>query len=98
MQNLSRSEAQIRAHVFVSGKVQGVGYRFSALDEARRLGINGWVKNLLDRRVEAVFEGSKAVVEEMIEWCNQGPPGAVVQDVMVEYETPQGLQGFETRR
>lgn len=98
MQNLSTSEAQIRAHVFISGKVQGVGYRFSALDEARRLGINGWVKNLLDRRVEAVFEGSQALVEEMIEWCQQGPPGAVVQDVMVEYETPQGLRGFETRR
>ncbi len=98
MQNRVTSEAEIRAHVFISGKVQGVGYRFSTLHEARRLGINGWVKNLLDRRVEAVFEGSKVLVEVMIQWCQQGPTGAVVQDVVVEYETPEGLRGFEMKR
>jgi acylphosphatase len=62
------------------------------------LGINGWVRNLSDGRVEALFEGSKAAVEEMIKWCRQGPRGAVVKDVAVEYEEPEGLQGVETRR
>lgn len=62
------------------------------------MGINGWVRNLSDGRVEALFEGSKAAVEEMINWCRLGPRGAVVKDVAVEYEEPEGLQGFEIRR
>ncbi|MBW4545853.1 MAG: acylphosphatase [Symplocastrum torsivum CPER-KK1] len=98
MPNPSQQQEQIRAHVFITGRVQGVGYRFSTRDEANRLGINGWVRNLSDGRVEALFEGSKAAVEEMISWCHQGPRGAVVKDVAVEYEEPEGLQGFETRR
>ena len=98
MPNPSQQQEQIRVHVFVTGRVQGVGYRFSTMDEANRLGINGWVRNLPDGRVEALFEGSKAAVEEMISWCRQGPRTAVVKDVAVEYEEPEGLQGFETRR
>jgi len=98
MPNPSQQQEPIRAHVFVTGRVQGVGYRFSTRDEANRLGINGWVRNLSDGRVEALFEGSKAAVEEMINWCRQGPRGAVVKDVAVEYEEPEGLQGFEIRR
>jgi acylphosphatase len=90
--------AKIRVHVLVSGRVQGVGYRYSTADEANRLGISGWVRNLADGRVEAVFEGSKAAVEEMIQWCYQGPPAAAVKDVAVEYETPEDLQLFEMRR
>ncbi len=62
------------------------------------MGINGWVRNLSDGRVEALFEGSKAAVEEMINWCRQGPRAAVVKDVAVEYEELEGLRGFETRR
>jgi acylphosphatase len=98
MQDPSVLQDQIRAHVLVSGRVQGVGYRFSAVDEARRLGVKGWVCNLADGRVEAVFEGSKSAVEQMICWCRQGPLGAVVQDVVVEYGTPEGFPGFEIRR
>jgi acylphosphatase len=98
MKNLSTSEAQVRAHVLISGRVQGVGYRFFTVNEARRLGINGWVQNLPDKRVEAVFEASQGNVEAMILWCHHGPPGAVVQDVLVEYEVPEGLRGFETLR
>lgn len=86
---------KIRAHVFVSGIVQGVGYRFATLDLANRLGVSGWVRNLPDERVEAIFEGSKAVVEEIIHWCHQGPPGAVVKDVVVDYEEPEGIPGFK---
>ena len=68
------------------------------MDEADRLGVYGWVRNLPDGRVEAVFEGSKTVVDEMIRWCHQGSRAAVVKDVAVKYEEPEGLRGFETRR
>jgi len=98
MQNPSAPQEQIRAHVFVSGRVQGVGYRYSTMDEAQRLGVNGWVRNLPDGRVEAVFEGSRTVVEEIIRWCHKGPSAAVVKEVAVEYEELEGLRGFETRR
>jgi acylphosphatase len=91
-------QGKIRAHVFVSGMVQGVGYRFSTLDEANQLSVSGWVRNLPDGRVEAVFEGTRNVVEQMIRWCHDGSPAAVVKDVAIEYEEPSGLQGFEMRR
>jgi acylphosphatase len=86
----------IRARVFVSGVVQGVGYRYTTVQQARNLGLNGWVRNLNDGRVEAVFEGEKAAVEEMIQWCHRGPSAAVVKDVSVEMESIEGLLGFKT--
>ncbi|NEO32933.1 MAG: acylphosphatase [Symploca sp. SIO3C6] len=98
MQNISAPQEQIRAHVFISGRVQGVGYRYSTLHQAKLLGISGWVQNLFDGRVEAVFEGTVEAIQAMIRWCYQGPLSAVVQDVAVDYETPEGLQGFEVRR
>jgi len=85
----------IRVHVFVSGRVQGVGYRASTWDMAQLLKLSGWVRNLRDGRVEAVFEGPKAQVEEMIRWCHQGPPTATVQTIELDHESPEGLQGFE---
>ncbi|MER3492873.1 MAG: acylphosphatase [Mastigocladus sp. ERB_26_2] len=88
----------IRVHLFISGRVQGVGYRFATVDTASQLGLSGWVRNLPDGRVEAVFEGVQEVVEEMIRWCHQGPPAAMVKDVVVEYEEPEGLNRFEVRR
>jgi acylphosphatase len=88
----------IRAHVFISGRVQGVGYRYATVDTASQLGLTGWVRNLPDSRVEAVFEGAREVVEEMVRWCHIGPPAAVVQNVVVEYEEPEGLLLFEVRR
>ena len=98
MPNQSPLHEHIRAHVFISGRVQGVGYRYSTVNEARRLGVNGWVRNLADGRVEAVFEGMQEIVEEIISWCHKGPTAAVVKDVAVEYEELEGLRGFETRR
>ncbi|MEA5595112.1 acylphosphatase [Rivularia sp. UHCC 0363] len=86
---------QVRAHAFISGKVQGVGYRYSTMNAAKNLGLNGWVRNLADNRVEAVFEGVTEVVEEMIRWCHGGPTNAIVKDVQVEYSEVEGLQGFE---
>lgn len=87
-----------RAHVFVSGHVQGVYYRANTRDRARELGIDGWVQNLRDGRVEAIFEGDSEAVEEMIEWCHDGSPAANVEAVEVERESPQGESDFEIRR
>jgi len=86
-----------RAHVFVSGKVQGVFYRATTRDRARDAGVDGWVRNLDDGRVEAVFEGDPDAVEALVEWCHTGSPRAAVDGVDVEYGEPQGETGFEVR-
>lgn len=88
----------ICAHVFVSGRVQGVGYRMSTYEVAKDLGVSGWVRNLPDGRVEAIFEGTRDVVEDMIAWCRRSNPPVLVKDVVVEYEAPQSRRGFEIRR
>ncbi|MFB6109906.1 MAG: acylphosphatase [Halodesulfurarchaeum sp.] len=87
-----------RAHVFVSGTVQGVYFRANTREEARKRSVDGWVRNLEDGRVEAVFEGPESAVEEMIEWCHEGSPKATVTDVSVTWEEPTGEEGFEIRR
>jgi len=86
-----------RAHVFVSGRVQGVFFRATTRDRATEHGVDGWVKNLDDGRVEAVFEGSEDAVEAMVEFCHEGSPQAHVEDIEVEYEEPEGLDDFEIR-
>ncbi|WP_132058525.1 acylphosphatase [Halorussus amylolyticus] len=87
-----------RARVFVSGTVQGVYYRANTRDTAREKDIDGWVRNLADGRVEAVFEGPEDTVAEMVEWCHTGSPAADVDDVEVEYADPEGEDGFRIRR
>ena len=89
---------RVRAHVLVSGRVQGVYYRATTRDTARERGVDGWVKNLDDGRVEAVFEGDRGAVESMIEWCHTGSPSAQVDEVDAECGDPSGLEGFEIRR
>ncbi len=89
---------RIRAHVFVSGHVQGVYYRATTRQTAREKDVDGWVKNLDDGRVEAVFEGDRTSVEMMVEWCHTGSPDARVEGVEYEYGDPIGLAGFEIRR
>ncbi|MGQ9543025.1 MAG: acylphosphatase [Candidatus Bathyarchaeia archaeon] len=74
---------KVRAHVYVSGKVQGVFFRYETKKLAVRLGVSGWVRNLPDGRVEVVFEGEREAVEDMIEFCKRGPPGADVERVEV---------------
>ncbi|GAB6877855.1 acylphosphatase [Halorubrum gandharaense] len=91
------SDERQRAHVFVSGRVQGVYYRATTRDTAREAGVDGWVRNLDDGRVEAVFEGPPDAVEELVTWCKTGSPAAEVDDVSVEREEPEGLDGFEVR-
>ncbi|RRJ33617.1 acylphosphatase [Halocatena pleomorpha] len=87
-----------RAHVFVSGRVQGVYYRATTREAATERGVDGWVKNLDDGRVEAVFEGPSGAVESMVEWCHTGSTRADVNDVTVEYGDPEGVAGFQVRR
>jgi len=89
---------RVRAHVFVSGRVQGVYYRASTRDKAREEGVDGWVKNLDDGRVEAVFEGPKRAVDAMTEWCETGSRAANVRSVEVTTAEPAGIEGFEIRR
>jgi len=84
-----------RAHVFVRGDVQGVGFRYSTLDAARSLGLAGWVRNCADGSVEAVFEGPRDAVEQMVQWSHRGPPAAHVTKVDVAWEEATGkLSGF----
>jgi acylphosphatase len=75
-----------RAHIIISGKVQGVYFRGFVRDAARRLGVNGYVRNTLDGRVEAVMEGEKEKVENLIALCRQGPPASRVDKVDVTWE------------
>lgn len=84
----------VRAHVVITGRVQGVGFRYSTVDEASTRGLAGWVRNLPNGRVEAVFEGPKPDVESMIEWCRQGPPSARVTNIDVKWEAAKGERDF----
>ena len=88
-----------RAHVRVRGRVQGVFFRGSAEDEARALGLGGWVRNDTNGTVEAVVEGEEKLVDRFVVWCHQGPPGALVTDVEVEREEATGeFRDFRIRR
>ncbi len=88
-----------RIHVFASGRVQGVFFRASTRKRARELGLTGWVKNLPDGRVEAVFEGTNGGIKEMIEWMRHGPPLARVKNLEVEHSSFQGeFKDFKIRR
>jgi acylphosphatase len=81
---------QVRVHVVIEGRVQGVFFRASTRDEARARGLAGWVRNRADGRVEAVFEGDKAMVENMLTWCRKGPPYAYVDHVDIDWQPYQG--------
>jgi acylphosphatase len=89
---------KVRAHVYVSGRVQGVFFRSETQDEALRHGVTGWVRNLPDGKVEAVFEGEKKAVEKLIEFCRRGPPGARVTKVDISWEPYTGeFKDFKIR-
>lgn len=88
----------VRAHVFVSGRVQGVYFRDTARRVALRRGVRGWVRNLWDGRVEAVFEGPPADVAALVDWCHRGPAEARVTGVEVRHEPATGeFSRFEVR-
>jgi acylphosphatase len=83
-----------RRRVIVSGRVQGVGFRAACRRAALDAHVAGWVRNLSDGRVEAVFEGDAVDVEQMLSWCRQGPTYAEVESVEVVEEAPRGETGF----
>jgi len=84
------TKEKTRAHVFIRGKVQGVYFRQNTKQGATKHRVTGWVCNLLDGRVEAVFEGDKIDVNEVIEWCHIGPLNSRVDDVDVRFEKYSG--------
>jgi acylphosphatase len=85
-----------RAHVRVSGQVQGVFFRDSTRQKAEELGLAGWVRNMPDGQVEALFEGPTEKVREMVTWCEEGPQRASVENVDTNFENAGGdLEGFE---
>ncbi len=87
-----------QVHMVVSGRVQGVFFRGAAAQEARALGLSGWVRNLPDGRVEIVAEGGRRNLEMLFAWAHQGPPAARVEEVEVEWSEYEGkLHGFEVR-
>ena len=84
------SDRKTRAHVLVSGKVQGVYFWQNTKEVATKQNVTGWVRNLPDGRVEAVFEGGEKDVGDLIKWCQVGPPKASVQDVNVKFQKYAG--------
>ncbi|MFZ2330225.1 MAG: acylphosphatase [Atribacterota bacterium] len=84
MKNIKEND-RVCAHILVSGRVQGVAFRYYARNMAYQLGVGGWIKNLANGQVELVVDGSKNSVNEMIEWCKQGPRMAQVENVEVDW-------------
>jgi acylphosphatase len=96
--NSSDRSNQICRRVLITGRVQGVGYRYTTQEQALVLSIVGWVRNLPDGRVEAMVEGDPAQVDEMIQWFHNGPAGARVRAVVMEDQPLQKFEQFEIRR
>lgn len=87
----------VRYRVLVSGVVQGVGFRDACRRTAERQGVSGWVRNLPDGGVEAVFEGPAEAVDALVAWTRHGPRFAEVKEVRVQAEPPEGISGFQIR-
>jgi acylphosphatase len=87
----------IRRRVVVHGRVQGVFFRDTCRQQADAQRVTGWVRNLPDGSVEAVFEGEQPAVDAMTRWCREGPARARVEDLEVQEQPPTGERGFEVR-
>lgn len=94
---LGRDDECVRAHVWVTGRVQGVWFRGATAEEAERLGVAGWVRNLPDGRVEAVFEGRRSAVDVAVAWCRRGPRSARVDHLEVAWEEVADEREFRVR-
>src|SRR5689334_4823988 len=94
----------IARHVIISGKVQGVGYRYALAEMAHRLNVDGWCKNLPDGQVEAWLQGNPENVSQLLDWMHQGPPQAVVEHVEIEHQAvlepllQETIHTFEIRK
>ena len=82
---MEKINQKICAHIIIKGRVQGVAFRYHARNLAYQLGVYGWIRNLFNGDVELLVEGSKKIVEEMVEWCKEGPRQAVVEDIRIEW-------------
>ena len=91
------SVEEIARRGFVSGRVQGVAFRYYARDQAQAFGVAGWVRNLPDGRVEFHCQGRPSLVSAFIEWLHEGPPMARVSDVEVEETATSSIAGFDIR-
>ena len=92
-------DQKARVHLRIKGRVQGVGFRFSTVDEARRLGVTGWVRNTYDGDVELVAEGPRDRLQQLVTWCHAGPRGALVTDVEEQWLPYAGeFDAFRIRR
>ena len=83
-------------HLLISGRVQGVGFRYSMAEEAGRLGATGWVRNRRDGTVEAVLDGPAGVVDALLAWARREPPSTRVTDVLIS-ESAETFERFEMR-
>ena len=90
-------EDKTRVHVFVSGDVQGLGFRQAIADKAKEQSVTGWVRNLPDGRVEAVLEGPRDEVYRVVGLCRAGPKGARVSNVQVDREPPRNEKTFKIK-
>ena len=87
--------AIIRRQILISGRVQGVGFRWATIEQATRLGLNGFVRNLEDGRVEAVAEGEEDAIDALVTWCRRGPRPAKVERVTItDYDGDEDLGPF----
>ena len=83
---MDKSQNCARLWLKVEGRVQGVYFRASTAQEAKRLGLKGWVRNCPDGSVELIAEGERAMLEELEQWCRQGPAGAIVRQVNIKWQ------------
>jgi acylphosphatase len=87
-----------RVHVYISGRVQGVFFRQETQRAAHGFNLTGWVRNMSEGRVEALFEGEDKSVDRMLEWCQVGPPAACVKEVLIDEEPYTGeFQNFSIK-
>jgi len=86
IKNKGKNIKKVRAHLLISGRVQGVAFRYYTQDIAQSLGVKGWVRNCGDSKVEIVVEGEGKKVKKLISWCYQGPGSAIVEKVNIEWE------------
>ena len=96
---MSETDGQpARVSLRIAGRVQGVGFRYAATDEARRLGVTGWVRNTHDGAVELLAEGARGPLQRLVAWCHVGPRGARVTDVEARWLQHRGdFDGFQIR-
>lgn len=96
---MENTEDRVRIHLIIQGRVQGVFFRSSILEQTSRMRLTGWVRNCPDGSVEIVAEGLRKKIQDLIGWCHHGPPGAHVHNVRLHWEDFKGeFQDFHIRR